>query len=69
MFSFRDEIKEEFFSGFLFPEIKEIVIFFLIFSSLYDECFRKKKTKLKTQKCNSPWMTKGIKKSSKRKQK
>ena len=31
MFSFRDEIKEDFFSGFLFPEIKEIVIFFFNF--------------------------------------
>ena len=40
-----------------------------IFSSLYDKCFPKKKIKLKPQKYNNPWITKGIKKSSKRKQK
>ena len=44
-------------------------IFIEIFSSLYDECFPKKKIKLKPQKYNIPWITKGIKKSSKRKQK
>ena len=43
--------------------------FFEIFSSLYDECFPKKKIKLKLQKYNNPWITKGIRKSSKRKQK
>ena len=43
--------------------------FFKIFSSLYDECFPKKKIKLKPQKYNNPWITKGIKKSSKRKEK
>ena len=43
--------------------------FIEIFSSLYDRCFPKKKIKLKPQKYNNPWITKGIKKSSKRKQK
>ena len=43
--------------------------FIEIFSSLYDECFPKKKIKLKPQKWNNPWITKEIKKSSKRKQK
>ena len=43
--------------------------FIEIFSSLYDERFPKKKIKLKPQKYNNPWITKGIKKSSKRKQK
>ena len=37
-------------------------------SSLYEECFPKKKIKLKPQKYNNPWITKEIKKSSKRKQ-
>ena len=48
---------------------KAYVNFIEIFSSLYDECFPKKKIKLKPQKYNNPWITKGIKKSSKRKQK
>ena len=43
--------------------------FIEIFRSLYDECFPKKKIKLKPQKYNNPWINKGIKKSSKRKQK
>ena len=43
--------------------------FIEIFSSLYDECFPKKKIKLKPQKYNNPWITKGIKTLSKRKQK
>ena len=43
--------------------------FIEIFSSLYDECFPKKKIKLKPQKYNNPSITKGIKKLSKRKQK
>ena len=43
--------------------------FIEIFSSLYDECFPKKKIKLKPQKYNNPCITKGVKKSSKRKQK
>ena len=43
--------------------------FIEIFSPLYDKCFPKKKIKLKPQKYNNPWITKGIKKSSKRKQK
>ena len=42
--------------------------FIEFFSSLYDEGFPKKKIKLKAQKYNNPWITKGIKKSSKRKQ-
>ena len=37
-----------------------------IFSSLCDDCFPKKKIKLKSQKFNNPWITKGIKKSSKK---
>ena len=41
--------------------------FIEIFSSLYDDCFPKKEIKLKPQKYNNPWITKGIKKSSKRK--
>ena len=43
--------------------------FIKIFSSLYDKCFPKNKIKLKPQKYNNPWITKGVKKSSKRKQK
>ena len=43
--------------------------FIEFFSSLYDECFPKKKIKLKPQKYNNSWITKGIKKSFKRKQK
>ena len=43
--------------------------FFEIFSSLYNECFPKKKIKLKIQKYNNAWITKGIRKSSKIKQK
>ena len=43
--------------------------FIEIFSSFYDECFPKKKINLKPQKYNNPWITKGIKKLSKRKQK
>ena len=41
--------------------------FIEIFSSLYDECFPKKKINLKPQKYNNPWTTKGMKRSSKRK--
>ena len=43
--------------------------FIEIFSSLFDEYFPKKKIELKPQKYNNPWITKRIKKSSKRKQK
>ena len=43
--------------------------FIEIFSSLDGEYFPKEKIKFKTQKYNNPWITKGIKKSSKRKQK
>ena len=40
-----------------------------ICTSLYEECFPKFKIKLNQRKNLSPWITKGIKKSSKRKQK
>ena len=43
--------------------------FIEVFSSLYDEYFPKKKIKLKPQKYNNPWITKEIKKSTKRKEK
>ena len=43
--------------------------FIEIFSSIYDDCFPKKEIKLKAQKYNNPWITKGIKESSKRKPK
>ena len=39
-----------------------------IFLSLYNECFPKIKIKLKPQKLFRPWITLGIRKSSKRKQ-
>ena len=39
------------------------------FSSLYDKCFPKKKIKLKPQQYNILWITKGIKKLPRRKQK
>ena len=37
------------------------------FINIYDECFPKKEIELKPQKYNNFWITKGIKKSSKRK--
>ena len=40
-----------------------------ICTSLYEECFLKFKIRLNQRKNLSPWITKGIKKSSKRKQK
>ena len=43
--------------------------FLQIFLSLYNECFPKIKIKLKPQKHFRPWITLGIRKSSKRKQK
>ena len=43
--------------------------FLQIFLSLYNECFPKIKIKLKPQKLFRPWITLGIRKSSKRKQK
>ena len=43
--------------------------FIEILSSLYDECFPKKKIKLKPQKYSNPWITKEIEKLSKRKEK
>ena len=42
--------------------------FLEIFLSLYNECFSKIKVKLKTQRQFNPWITKGIRKSSKKKQ-
>ena len=42
--------------------------FLQIFLSLYNECFPKIKIKLKPQKHFRPWITVGIRKSSKRKQ-
>ena len=38
------------------------------FSTLYDEYFPEKKMKLKNKDLQSPWITKGIRRSSKRKQ-
>ena len=38
------------------------------FSTLYDEYFPEKKMKLKHKDLQSPWITKGIRRSSKRKQ-
>ena len=43
--------------------------FLEIFLSLYNECFPKIKVKLKPQRQFNPWITKGIRKSSKKKQK
>ena len=42
--------------------------FFNIIDSLYDECFPVAKIRLKQKKHVTPWITRGIKKSSKRKQ-
>ena len=39
------------------------------FSHIYDDCFPTKVIEIKTKNLLSPWITKGIKKSSKRKQK
>ena len=39
------------------------------FSLIYDDCFPIKVIEIKTKNLLSPWITKGIKKSSKRKQK
>ena len=44
-------------------------LFIQTFTDLYDKCFPKVKIKLKTKSLLSPWITKGLKKSSKRKQK
>ena len=43
-------------------------IFFKIFSDLYDATFPKKEIEIKSKYLNTPWITKGIRKSSKRKQ-
>ena len=45
-----------------------LIIGFSNFFSLYNECFPKTKVKLKPQKPFRPWVTLGIRKSSKRKQ-
>ena len=42
--------------------------FFEIFISIYDSAFPKQKIKIKTKRISSPWITKGILKSSKQKQ-
>ena len=42
--------------------------FFETFISVYDNFFPKVKVRIKTKSLRSPWMTKGIAKSSKRKQ-
>ena len=39
-----------------------------IFSDLYDIAFPKKEIKIKSKYLNTPWFTKGLRKSSKRKQ-
>ena len=41
-------------------------VFLERFISLYDKHFPKKKIELKTKDLESPWITKGIKKSSKK---
>ena len=43
-------------------------IFLKIFSDLYDVAFPKKEIEIKSKYLNTPWITKGIRKSSKRKQ-
>ena len=43
--------------------------FFETFISVYDNFFPKVKVRIKTKSLHSPWITKGIAKSSKRKQK
>ena len=43
-------------------------IFFKIFSDLYDVAFPKKEIEIKSKYLYTPWITKGIRKSSKRKQ-
>ena len=47
----------------------EAYIFFNIIKLLYDECVPVAKIRLKQKKHFTPWITRGIKKSSKRKQK
>ena len=42
-------------------------IFLKIFSDLYDVAFPKKEIEIKSKYLNTPWITKGIRKSSKRK--
>ena len=42
--------------------------FLRIFFGLYNEAFPKQKTKIKQKSFNGPWMTKGLVKSSKKKQ-
>ena len=39
-----------------------------IFSDLYDATFSKKEIEIKSKYLNTPWITKGIRKSFKRKQ-
>ena len=49
--------------------MKHKLIFFKIIDSLYDECFPVAKIRLKQKKHFTPWITRGIKKPSKRKYK
>ena len=44
-------------------------LFLRLFLGLYNEAFPKQKIKIKRKSFNSPWMTKGLVKSSKKKQK
>ena len=43
--------------------------FLEIFTGFYGKAFPKRKLRIKQKTLNSPWMTKGLQKSSKRKQK
>ena len=47
---------------------KSYETFLTKFLSIYDDLFSKKKIKVKSKDIQSPWITAGIKKSSKRKQ-
>ena len=49
--------------------MKHTLIFFNIIDSIYNEYFPVAKIMLKQKKHFTPWITRGIKKSSKRKQK
>ena len=48
---------------------RQCINFFNIIDPLYDECFPVAKIRLKQKKHFTPWITRGIKKSSERKQK
>ena len=54
----------------ILPNVNDAYSKFLeMFLSLYNECFPKIKVKLRPQRQFNPWITKGIRKSSKKKQK